>query len=86
MSRAMGDGRVGRRSVPPWTAVLSAQVRNRDVNDPASCLRSVTPRAAQGSFTSRFRVSGSEGRPRVRSRAVARPEAAREAVSFRPDE
>jgi hypothetical protein len=51
--------------------------------------RSVTPRAAQGSFTPRFRVSCSEregGRLRVRSRAVARPEAAREAVSFRPDE
>ena len=36
MSRATGDGVVGRRNVPPLDCVLSAQVRNRDVNDPTS--------------------------------------------------
>ena len=57
MSRARGDGRVGRRSVPPLDCgSVSAGTEPRRER-PHLPPRSVTPRAAQGSFTSRFRVS-----------------------------
>ena len=50
---------MGRRSLPPLTAVRSAEERNRDVNDPGLLRASASPRAVQGSFTSRFRMLSS---------------------------
>jgi hypothetical protein len=57
MSRATGDGVVGRRSVPPPDCgSVSARTEPRRER-PRLPPRSVTLRAAQWSFTSRFRLS-----------------------------
>jgi hypothetical protein len=57
VSRATGDGSVGRRSVPPLDCgSVSAGTEPRRER-PRLPPPSVTLRAAQGSFTSRFRVS-----------------------------
>ena len=57
MSRATGDGLVGRRSVPPLDcgSVSAGTEPRRERPHPPP--RSVTLRAALGSFTSRFRES-----------------------------
>jgi hypothetical protein len=57
VSRATATAAWGGVLCRPGPAVLSAQERNRDVVRPHLPPRSVTPRAAQGSFTSRFRLS-----------------------------
>ena len=77
MSRATNDGFVGRRSVPPLdSGSVSAGTEPRRER-PCHPPRSVTPRAAQGSFTSRFRVSGSEREVRAAACQIASRRAAR---------
>jgi hypothetical protein len=75
VSRATGDGVVGRRSVPPLDCgSVSAGTEPRRER-PLLPPRSVTPRATQGSFTSRFRVSvllSIVGRQRVSLWTIAR--------------
>ena len=74
---------MGRRFVPPLSSAESAQVRNRDVNDPAPGAR-VRPRGAprgRSRLGSACPLQGQmRGRLRIRSRTVARPERARDAV------
>ena len=75
MSRATGDIVVGRRSVPPLDCGSVSAGKEPRRERPRLPPRSVTPSAAQGSFTSRFRVSVSGvdvGRQRRCLAAVAR--------------
>lgn len=77
VSRATGDGAVGRRSVPPLDCgSVSAGTEPRRER-PAPRPGSVTPRAAQGSFTSRFRLSGSQREMRAAACQIASRRAAR---------
>jgi hypothetical protein len=62
--------------VPPLPLSLSAQERNRDVDDPGPRARA-RPRAPTESFTSRFRVSGSEREVRAAACQIASRRAAR---------
>jgi hypothetical protein len=90
VSRARGDGVVGRRSLPPLDCgSVSAGTEPRRER-PRLPPPSVTLRAAQESFTSRFRVSvvGVDvGRHSLSDRGPSRSQRAHVMRwSFRPDE
>ena len=68
---------MGRRSVPPLSSRFVSAGTEPRRERPRLPPRSVTPRAAQGSFTSRFRVSGSEREVRAAACQIASRRAAR---------